>query len=642
MRYIGIDSETHLIEPGNLAPPIVCLSWCDGADGGVMLPNEARTQLKTWLSDPQVRLVAHNARFDMGVFFFCFPELQPLIWQAYCEDRIYCTLVAQKLIKIAYGHSKFDPRSGKRPSYSLAACVSDLLDEQVEGKDAADAWRYRYVELEGVPLDEWPTEAYTYALKDAWYCLRLCERQNRETLATLYDQVRADFALHLYSCEGLHTDPVAVEKLESEVQASIDVAMVDLKGAGIYRENGTKDLSVVRRLVRTAYRHETPLTLKGQVQTSAAVLRESGDPLLHKLASISGDQKLMTTYVPLLKAGTETPIQPYWNVLVDSGRTSCSRPNMQNLPRRGGVRECFIAKDGEVLIACDYSLAELCSLAHLLQVKYGHSQMGEVLREGKDLHWATAAAILGLDYNEVIRRSKEPKMKETRQLAKAASFGIPGGLGALRFSEFCQSYGIENMDIEQAGDLRNQWLAEYPEVMAYFDDVSLQCAAGGGTANDTHAITGYQRGDCTYTSLCNHGFQHLTAHAAKRAIWEVTRRCYSEPESRLYGFAPLVFVHDEIIISGPRERAAAAAVELGEVMRQEMDKILTTVPIRTQCTMMRRWYKDAYPVYDGDGNLCCWEPESEVENEVLEVRSAAAPDGNRSRLLDAFSKSALV
>ena len=141
MRYVAIDCETHLIEPGRLAPPIVCLSWCSLDDGGVLLPTEARTQLKTWLSDSNVRLVAHNARFDMLVIYICFAELRPLIWKAYCEDRIYCTLVAQKLSKIRYGHSKFDPRTGKRPRYSLAACVSDLLDEEVEGKDDHDAWR---------------------------------------------------------------------------------------------------------------------------------------------------------------------------------------------------------------------------------------------------------------------------------------------------------------------------------------------------------------------------------------------------------------------------------------------------------------------------------------------------------------------
>jgi len=632
MEYLAIDCETHLIAQGLLAPPLVCLSWWDGKTGEVLAKAEAEKALKGWLLDPNIRFIAHNAAFDFAVFANQWPALAPLIWQAYDADRIFCTLVAQKLIKIAKGFSKYDPKAQKPPRYSLAACIQDWFGHDIEGKDDPTGWRLRFSELENKPVSAWPKAAVDYAQKDAGYAYLLCEKQSTEPLKTLYDQVRAAFALHLYACWGLRTDASAVEALEQELASSIDAQMGLLRSEGLYRDNGTKDLSEVRKRVDAAYSGNPPKTVKGSIQTSASVLKKSGDAILVKLASIAGDQKLLSTYVPVLKSGISHAVCPRWNVLVDSGRTSCARPNLQNLPRKGGVRECFVAREGSVFIACDYSLAELCSLAQILFNLYGQSAMADALRSGKELHLATAAAILGIDYDQAVSRSAagDPKVKEARQIAKAQNFGLPGGLGAQKFSDFCQGLGLAHVDEELAHTLKAQWLAEYPEMRLYFQDIGV--LTEGGEANHTHSITGYQRGNVNFTALCNHNFQHLTAHGAKLAIWEVSKRCYNDPTSALYGFHPVVFVHDEIIIEGPKDRAAAAAVELAAVMREEMAKILTDIPVRTDCTMMERWYKQAGPRYGKDGDLIPWTPEKENDSLRKVQRDPTSRRGDSSVL----------
>lgn len=48
-----------------------------------------------------------------------------------------------------------------------------------------------------------------------------------------------------------------------------------------------------------------------------------------------------------------------YTIGTDTGRMSCVRPNMQQLPREGGVRACVTADPGEALISADFSGVEL-------------------------------------------------------------------------------------------------------------------------------------------------------------------------------------------------------------------------------------------------------------------------------------------
>jgi DNA polymerase I-like protein with 3'-5' exonuclease and polymerase domains len=52
-------------------------------------------------------------------------------------------------------------------------------------------------------------------------------------------------------------------------------------------------------------------------------------------------------------------VYPSWRqVGTASGRMSCSKPNVQQLPR-GEVRRCIVAPEGRVLVNADYSQIEL-------------------------------------------------------------------------------------------------------------------------------------------------------------------------------------------------------------------------------------------------------------------------------------------
>ena len=103
-----------------------------------------------------------------------------------------------------------------------------------------------------------------------------------------------------------------------------------------------------------------------------------------------------------------------------TGRTSSVKPNLQNPPRKGGIRECFVARHGYYFAFCDYSFIELCTLAQSCLEYFGWSHMADAINAGLDPHLDMAASMLGIDYDEAKRRKKadDPQIAEYRQLSK--------------------------------------------------------------------------------------------------------------------------------------------------------------------------------------------------------------------------------
>src|SRR5262249_32179822 len=129
-----------------------------------------------------------------------------------------------------------------------------------------------------------------------------------------------------------------------------------------------------------------------------------------------------------------------YNLLVRTGRTSCSAPrsghipglNLQQMPKEPEFRALFVADPGCKLLTSDYAGAELRTLAAVCRARYGYSRLGDVIASGVDPHAFTAAAILGMNLDEFLKlKVSDPRRyNRYRQAAKGINFGVPGGLGA--------------------------------------------------------------------------------------------------------------------------------------------------------------------------------------------------------------------
>jgi len=606
VTYCVLDTETYLIEPGNIVPCVVSLGYMvSGGGADLVVGEKIEPTLTRLLDDRTTVFVGHNIAFDWAVLLRACPHLAPQVWQAYDEDRVWDTQLWDQLYHNAIGDLP-------RHKYSLAALAKRYLGKEVKGKEKRkgeeDPWRLRYAELDGVPLAQWPEEAVAYALNDVAvteeiYALQVEDMP--EGPPTFFDQVRAAWGLHLISAWGLRTDPTKVAAFEAKLNGIAAERDAYMKAQGVMREDGTKDLKKLREMVTEAYNGKPPRTAKGGVKTDRRALKDSGDPVLANLAEGGEVYTYRNTFLPALKRGTQSPICPSFVPLKETGRVACRNPNVQNLPRDDDLRSCFVPRSGWVYVGADYSVAELACFAQVLYTMQGRSKMKEALEEGKDLHLLTGASLLEISYEEMVRRYKagDPQAKEVRTLAKVANFGFLGGLGK-RFAAYAKNFGIEISE-QRALEVRKKWLDTYPEIRPHFRVVSMNSQNVDGWTF-VHPITGFIRGDVTYTQGANCYVQHLCAHGAKRALYHLVRATKVEPESPLFGCAVVNFIHDEFLLEVPEGRHHEAALELERLMVLHMKHYLTDIPIKAEGYAMNAWYKGAEPVWDEDKRLQVW------------------------------------
>ena len=636
---VGWDVETHLIEPGNLTPQLVCATfsgdassidmaatWAKsvkgladrvvfkyGASNWDLLVNREHV-IDAWCYFVQegATMVAHNQPFDLGVICNEEPDLLPLVLRLMERGRLVDTQVREKLIAIAEDNFKYDERTKKSPgNFSLAYLVELYFGENIGGdKKDPKSWRFRFKELENTSVSLWPEKAKEYAIDDAWYCWKIYQQQAKEraipegilvddkgVVTNEVEQTLSAFSLHLMACHGVYTDPSAVGEFENNVKYLANQADEAAYQGGFLRVNKCKTCegtgwtgkvvcyecegdreympkrckvplkkpsihkARLQSMVSQCYAGDAPLTEPstkfplGQVKTDIDTLKGSGDQCLIKYAEGQEYKKLLNTYLPILQSGTDKPITSSPNVLVRSGRTSWRNPNFQNPPRKGGFRECFVPRPGNVFSSIDYSSLELCTLAQVNLHLFNYSKMAEALKEGKDLHLAFGAQLLNISYDEAMERRKagDPEIKKARQDAKAGNFGFPGGLGIPAFVDYASSMGIP-MTFNRAQDLKDQWMETWPEMVNYFDMIAhASDTSATGRFTVRHIQSNRLRGGCSYTSGANTYFQGLAADGAKSAMWSLTKAMYSDYASPLYGVRCWAFIHDEFLFEGPEE-----------------------------------------------------------------------------------------
>jgi DNA polymerase-1 len=321
---------------------------------------------------------------------------------------------------------------------------------------------------------------------------------------------------------------------------------------------------------------------------------------------------------------------------METGRTSSSEDKilttsmaLQNPPKKGGFRECFVARPGCTLIVADFGQAELVSLAQVTYSAFGHSKMRDVLNAEQDLHVDFGRQILAarlgvsVSYEQAwaLHLARNPEMKDMRQCAKSCNFGLSGGLGWASLQSYAKKAWGVTLTGEQAKQLKIDWLRHFDEMREYFKWIGNMTADGRGDIQQF--MSRRWRGQCYFTQAANTFFQGLTADAAKAALFEVSRHCYSVKSSALYECRPLLFVHDEIITEARKEQAAEAAVEQERIMIEVYRRYTPDVRITATAHLTDRWSKDAEALHDERGRLIPWEPpQAEDEHEEKELAAA--------------------
>jgi DNA polymerase-1 len=611
------------------------VSWSTPDGSGVIHHKDAHGFCKKMFEGESVWA---NGPFDWAVICKRYPDLVPLVFDAIDQDRVYDVLLRQKLIDIAYGRLYGFGRDANGENIKFMYSVAALAQRHcgIKLDKSGDTFRLRYMEFYDVPVEQWPDAAVEYARKDSEILVPIFDIQQEEgeVLVDQFRQSKANMALHLASAWGIRTDRDAVQKLDDWTREEFEEVRERLKDCGLIHKKGSRNTKAAKALLIELVGDKEQIKLTdtglkklamgasheemvdaGYVKLDEESCEATGDKRLIDYARFGALLKLRSTYVEAMWQGVDLPIQTYFDVLKETGRTSSVKPNLQNLPRAPGVRECVVARPGYVFIFSDYDKAELCSLAQTCIEVCGYSRLADRLNAGFDPHLDMGAQILGVSYEEALARKKagDKEIKTFRQMAKAANFGLPGGLGPDTFIQYAKgSYGVE-ITREQAVHLKQKWFETWPEMRQYFEWVNSMMD-GSGRAWIVHPMSRRCRGNISYTVCCNSFFQGRSADGAKAAGWEMTRRQFTEPKSALYGTHIALFIHDEYAIEAPEEYAHEAAMEMEQVMVEQFTKFHPDLAkaVGASPSMSRRWYKEVPQVWKGGkpyegGRLIPWE-----------------------------------
>jgi hypothetical protein len=636
--------------------------------------NDPRTLplVTSWLESDAL-LVGQHVCYDLAVVAAWRPHLVPLIFRKYDRGQITCTKIRQQLLDIAGGEFRgrfheYHKDIELTPDELAAAVAAQQLSfqrgeighvEQITLKRKVkaarwiphkydledlcyrhtgrrlekDIWRLRYGEFLNVPIERWPEGARLYPLEDARATLDvfLSQEVHAQFIPNQFHQAMGAWALHLEHTWGLRTHGASVDKLEKETIEALANIEDGLKDVGLVRSKGkkagTRDTKVAKaRMISVCAQKGmiVRLTDKGGVCLDSDACEATEDHILEDYAELTSLKAMLSKDIPALQSGTVFPVHTSYG-LAASGRSTSSKPNVQNPKRKNeiwrngvmkyrlpDVRECFVPRQGKVFAQADFSAMELCTLAQVCISLFGFSALGDALNAGIDPHTDFACSILGISYEEGVQRKKanEPIFDDRRQTAKVANFGFPGGLGAESLVLYARkSYNV-TLTEERAKALKVAWLARWPEMRLFFQYVGNLINQDTGLGAMQTLFSNRWRGGTHYTALCNGFFQSLAADAAKWANYLVSRACYAEPQSVMFGSRPVNFVHDEVFAEvDDDEYAHDKAVELSRIMIAGANLFLPDVPAKAEPLLARCWSKKAKAIFDSNKRLIPWSPE---------------------------------
>lgn len=237
-RIISIDTETKLIGPGAVTPDLICCAIAEGGKGTYFrshVDGDLFDRLAADFSDPDTRIVFHNAAFDLRVLAKWDRRLEPLIWEAVYAGRVTDTLLREQLLNLStcgkINALRMPDGTTQQVFYSLAALVEKYLGLDIGGdKEDPDAIRFFYSEFRGLKSSEYAAaprgrEAVEYACADPEHTLRIYHMQDLEkrgpsgyrSTATEEFQTRSAFSLGCITELGMAADPEEYERVRGRI-----------------------------------------------------------------------------------------------------------------------------------------------------------------------------------------------------------------------------------------------------------------------------------------------------------------------------------------------------------------------------------------------------------------------------------------
>src|SRR3990167_1637543 len=206
---------------------------------------------------------------------------------------------------------------------------------------------------------------------------------------------------------------------------------------------------------------------------SEEVLRSHHNLFSRHILQYRGLYKETNTYLaPLITRATVYDDYVYTNIhtaSTNTGRTSSSNPNFQNMPV--DIRKLFYADDGD-LYEIDFKQLELCSIAELS----GDAQLIKDIQDGVDVHYEVGRQVFGW-------KVFSDMASNTRRRVKSIVFCLCYGGGATTLSI--------QADVEKsiAQAVIEAFYARYPGVHHWHTETLKEAESNKWQSTELHPIT---------------------------------------------------------------------------------------------------------------------------------------------------------
>jgi len=544
--------------------------------------------LKEVLQSNSIVKVLHNAKFDYKFI---------KKWAGISLEEIFDTFLAERVINC-----------GKQDyGYSLARCTERYLGVTLDKET-----RNKFIGLKGQP---YTVDQITYGANDVVYLLDIRQKQlskihslELEQVTRLENAVVKVFAEIEY--EGLDIDrdkwTVMAEanvKLAHEQAIKLDDMVLEHDLLQHYRVPVQVDMFAPIEEVR-----HTHINWGSPSQTLALfrnLVPDLEDVNGKKLNKYRYKHKLIDEYIRYKErtklanaygtkffnyVNSDGKVHTNFSQILDTGRVSSSKPNMQQIPSDNTFRNCFVTEPGWVFVSSDYSSQELNVIA------YGSQDPVwlDALEKGLDLHGVCADLV----FEDKWRNADGDEKKKLRTQIKAINFGLAYGMGPFKLADTLQ------ISKQEAEALIEKYFTEFPNIRDF-----LQILGTFGTRNGyIRTFKPFKRRrwfDSWYPKMWNDRSKMMELGSIERASKntpiqgssaDMTKLAliyiYREIQESWSNNVKIVMtVHDQIDTICKQEVAEAWAVKMTELMEKAAKVIIPNGLLKADTNISQTWEK---------------------------------------------------
>ncbi len=412
----------------------------------------------------------------------------------------------------------------------------------------------------------------------------------RDELVKEFDEKIVDFILNLKADNGLELAqkvciPVRTKKLERFLVDITDISLMKGWLSENFNVKSPKQLFTILQLMKIRVKNTNAKILQEFIDTQKVKYPLKSYPILELLLQIRKVNKQIDQYgssfLESIHAQTGKVHTEYFTVGTQTGRFSSNRPNLQNVPRKGGYRECFIPEEGYLFCAVDYSQQEY----RLAGAVSGDPVIISAYQNGSDMHTATAAVIFGKPMEEIT--------SEERNIGKTVNFAILYG---------STEWGLQRnlrIPLEDAKDIIIKFWAGYQSLSRFMDLAGKMILERGFSVTPLkrrrynlekpHMMNSNEHMrwvDRVLREGRNHIIQGGGADIIKIAMVEIYKR---NPFGD--GLKLCLQIHDEIVTQVRKDIAEQAMAFIVSVMEEVEQKFLKAIPAKADGKLKERWSK---------------------------------------------------